>query len=544
MKSEKQTCHPDTILALIIVIGFVMLSFFYLHRNFDLILCSDESSELILGKLILEEHRLIPHNWYYSTELRVLNNPIIYALAFRLTNDWHTARLISLGILYLIIAAGVFLYASSVGYKRYYPLFLVPFLLPMSLEYYRFVLWGGHYIPYIAVSLFGLALAFFFAGEEHSKTKRIVLAVPAIILALFSSCNGPRQIFSLYGPLFMAAVLYLFLCQKEQKAYAFRFFRISLYSLIGGGIGYILNSTVLRTRYMYYKYELSFLPITREILFRVFKVIKAFFSVYGYRMGRLDMATPWANIISWIVFLAAVCAILHALIHRNTISKEYLLMTLFFLSSGACLVLLYSLTDMSLTPRYVIMTAVFAFSLITMWIHEAGYFRQGMKQILNSCLSLMMMVNAVTSVAYCNLNSHLTENSSDRLKLAEVLQEKGYLYGYASYWEANILTEISDGAVEMQHWYIGIDELYGHQNETDEAHINEVPLTEAWQWLQYRTHTTETPSGKVFILFTQDGYRYYDDKDLLSDDQIIYESDVYRVYGFDSYAQMQSCIRA
>ena len=548
MKEEKCTYTPDTIIAMAVVIGFVLVSLFYLHRYFDLILCSDESSELILGKLIVEEHRLIPENWYYSTELRVLNNPIIYALAFRITNDWHTVRMISLTILYLIITCSVFFYTKSVGCEKLFPVFLVPFLLPMSLEYYRFVLWGGHYIPYIVVSLLGLAIVFFYSNAKKGHVKCVLYAVSAFVLALLSSCNGPRQIFGLYAPLFMASVLYRIFCRIEKlteyKSFADRFFVISLISLIGGGCGYLLNSTLLRAHYMYYKFNLSFLPVTREILFRVFKTIKAFFLVYGYRMGGLDMATPWANIISCTIFLMAVCAILHALIYRKSISKEYFILTLFFLSSGICLVLLYSLTDMSLTPRYVIMTAVFAFSLITLWIREAYYFRSGMKQVMNIVVTLLILINAATTVIYCDFNSHLTGNSKDRLRLAEVLKEKGYLYGYASYWEANILTEISDGAIEMQHWYIGIDELYGHQDVSAEEHINEVPLNEAWQWLQYKTHTTETPSGKVFILFTQNGYDYYDDKDLLSDDQIIYESDIYRVYGFDTYQEMKSCIRA
>ena len=63
MESGKRAISKDTLFALIIVIVFTLGSLLYLHRSFDLILCSDESSELILGKLIVEEHRLIPNNW-------------------------------------------------------------------------------------------------------------------------------------------------------------------------------------------------------------------------------------------------------------------------------------------------------------------------------------------------------------------------------------------------------------------------------------------------------------------------------------------------
>ena len=56
MNKQKRTLAADYIVPLLIVIGFVIESLIYLHINFNLILSSDESSELILAKLSADGH--------------------------------------------------------------------------------------------------------------------------------------------------------------------------------------------------------------------------------------------------------------------------------------------------------------------------------------------------------------------------------------------------------------------------------------------------------------------------------------------------------
>ena len=80
--------------AVFFIVAFVSLCIF---MKFNIVswLDSDDSSELILSKLLADENRLITDKWYYSTELRVLNTQILYAFFFHVTQNWLMVRLLS-----------------------------------------------------------------------------------------------------------------------------------------------------------------------------------------------------------------------------------------------------------------------------------------------------------------------------------------------------------------------------------------------------------------------------------------------------------------
>ena len=82
MSEKKEKCF-------LIVSGMIFaLAFFgfilFINARIDFLLNSDDSSELVLGRLLASENRLLSKNWYYSTELRVVNTQIFYAFFFKL----------------------------------------------------------------------------------------------------------------------------------------------------------------------------------------------------------------------------------------------------------------------------------------------------------------------------------------------------------------------------------------------------------------------------------------------------------------------------
>ena len=87
------------LLLFIVFIGLV----FFINTRIDFLLSSDDSSEMVLGKLLSTENSILSKNWYYSTELRVLNTQLFYALFFKITNNWHTVRVLSYISMYLVI---------------------------------------------------------------------------------------------------------------------------------------------------------------------------------------------------------------------------------------------------------------------------------------------------------------------------------------------------------------------------------------------------------------------------------------------------------
>ena len=84
-----------------------------------------------------------------------------------------------------------------------------------------------------------------------------------------------------------------------------------------------------------------------------------------------------------------------------------------------------------------------------------------------------------------------------------------------------MVTELSDGKIEMyilSHYIKDLDDIY--------------------HWLQEKEHAVSIPEGPIFLLF--EDYEFHDHEflDTLDKEKIVYSSDVYTVYCFDSYEEV------
>ena len=85
----------------------------YMCINWANIINSDASSELILARLLNSQGKFISEDWFYSTELRVLNTQFVYKIALFLFGDnWKYARCFSMAIFMLLIM-GAAIYISK-----------------------------------------------------------------------------------------------------------------------------------------------------------------------------------------------------------------------------------------------------------------------------------------------------------------------------------------------------------------------------------------------------------------------------------------------
>ena len=92
---------------------FIGINSIYIWLNGRDLLNSDVAAELMLAKQLNTEGKLLSRNWFYSSELRVLNTQLIYKPAFALfPNDWHKARTLSV-LLFLLVGAAVALFVIN-----------------------------------------------------------------------------------------------------------------------------------------------------------------------------------------------------------------------------------------------------------------------------------------------------------------------------------------------------------------------------------------------------------------------------------------------
>ena len=101
--------------------------------------------------------------------------------------------------------------------------------------------------------------------------------------------------------------------------------------------------------------------------------------------------------------------------------------------------------------------------------------------------------------------------------VSDWLVENGYTQGCATFWNSDVLTELSDGKIEM--WTV---------NEMNELDTN--------QWLQETSHDTQMPDGEFFIITTPDEYTQNAETWKLPalTDYLVYGDDNYFVFAFDS----------
>ena len=83
------------------------------------IINSDMSSEMVLAKQLADQGKwILSDNWFYSTELRVVNTQLISAFLFRFTDNWQLVRVVSTIILYMICGVSVAFLGKSLKLKN------------------------------------------------------------------------------------------------------------------------------------------------------------------------------------------------------------------------------------------------------------------------------------------------------------------------------------------------------------------------------------------------------------------------------------------
>ena len=116
------------------------------------------------------------------------------------------------------------------------------------------------------------------------------------------------------------------------------------------------------------------------------------------------------------------------------------------LFAGVSLVLhlfVFIFTTSTMVDRYFIPIAIFFLLALAIYMEwEPRVFdRVAVCLVLGGCLCLAGMKTYFSFIT--------SDKNETRYEVAEYLVEEGYTFGYASYWNSNIMTEVSDGKLEM-----------------------------------------------------------------------------------------------
>jgi hypothetical protein len=476
--------------------------------------------------------------WYYSTEIRVLSTQFVYRIGLLLfPHDWHLARTFSISILLLIlIAAAVFLVKEAGLGKP--GLLAVGFMVwPFGQLYSSFVLFICFYISYIVISLLSIALLLrilHFHCEHHRPA-----VIQTVILAMLCFCaglGGVRQMMICYVPLFAAAfVMYAERMIQADRLLSVRqlrkdapqeslFLLLSLFSCVSAGAGYLINVRFLSQRYHFQHFsDSNFGHFTFTSLADCYS---DFISLFGWQDG-VDILSKKgiANVLSLLMGMLILYTAARLFRKRKELSLYHRILNGFFISLLLLDGFVFSCTSAYGAPYWI---PILPFSLLILAI---GYRNGSVKRPVPDRILCLVAVLSVILCSLCTMRNPFNPSNPIDNRIAapaEWLVNNGYTQGYATFWNSDVLTELSNGKIEM--WSVW---NHGDAQNTDDLVL--------YEWLQPVSHKDQVPSGRFFILLRDD------EADAVSapalsemPDHIVYHDNGYVIYSFDS---MQDYLR-
>ncbi|MCC8181724.1 MAG: hypothetical protein LIO45_01890 [Clostridiales bacterium] len=506
---------------------FVVLCVF-MDRNVDSILDSDMASEMVRANLLSEGKAILSESWYYSTELRVLNTQLIFTPLFWLFNDWHTIRLVGSVLCWLVLLVSYYYLCRQLGLKKYFAVSAICLLLPLSCNYFSFTITGLYYIPHIAITFFTFGLLFQYSKCE-GKYPKILLAV-LCLLSIGAGMGGLRQLAILYIPLVLTdAVLFLSIRLKRMRPETRRtrrFFTASLVASLFSVAGYLINSCILSEIYTYRNWEtIQYQDISLDSLM---KVINGILSFFGFQTGDVFSFASISNIFCCFLLVLLAVILFRGIAVRHC-SEEYYICSLFYLISIVVFALLYTVTSMSYNHRYNIPVLTFALPLVVLGLKESHWQVSCQKWVSGILAAGMVLCCGCNYLSYLDGSAYynFSRNGAEYSTVADFLVSEGYKEGYATFWNANILTELSDGEIDVRDW-------------GDSAEVRSID--QIYEWLQLKSHASTVPEGSVFVLLRTNQLEKIDFYPSLNEENIIYQSDAFIIYGYECYENLTADI--
>jgi hypothetical protein len=501
----------------------------FLQWRLDYVLNSDMASEMVLTNYLAQHNAILTPNWYYATELHVWFSQLIFSPLFKVLTDWHVIRVAGSAVLYALVLLGYLALSRRLGLMGWY-LWTAPILLlPVSVLYFQFAVYATPYTFYIANVFFLLAMIL---GWRQCKGRagRALLACGVGALSLLTGLNGPRYLMVFFLPLILAAAAELLmergtlvqngkLCLKGNAAYSF--LKITLFAGFFAAAGYLINSRVLAGLYSFAQFEsIRFDTLTFA---KLEALINGWLDTFGYnRAGALLSPHAVQNLIGVGLTVLSGLAVRDTVRRAGSYTAEERTVSWLFLAAALLFSVLYLTTDATYNERYDLPIAVFALPAITLYLKRAPW-RPRKKTFV--CAALIVAVGFNAALSYHTLWQQ--DTTGELRAVSSLLTERGYREGYSSFWNANVMTELTDGAVDVRVW--------GANSVTELTDVDRV-----YPWLQLKEHENTVPEGKVFILFNSRERDAFSIVQNLNADAILYQTDNFVLYGYDSYAALKS----
>lgn len=493
---------------------------------------SDMAAEMMFSKLLTEDgHIFATPNWYYSTEFRFLYTHLVMAPLFYITNNWHVIRaLTNIGFYVLMIFAYFYCVKPMKLPKGIVAATSVMLLLPFSETMMTHMQMGNTYLSHVIIVLlfFGMFLRLV-DRQELKKHQLWIITFAYVVLAIICGVSGVRYLLALQCPLVIAAVCFLLQSAKLQQfrkdmtkenfqvllqSKSILYLWYSLLGMVGSVVGYGLNVVWVSRQYVFQTYDsTNFIAVYQGIfLERVQDALGSILMLFGY--------IPDKGVISLRGLISIIAFVMIGIIVYCTVKtfkhctgKKYFTV-LFFVVAFALNTFVFVFTNSTLVPRYYITVWVFALPVIALYFakEDIVFDRIALGILLTGCLFLSTAKTVVSFIG--------ADKNEDKRSVAEFLVENDYEFGYATYWNANIITEMTDGQVEI-------------------ANILECEELQYFTWsTPMKYYENGYHDGKTFLLLTKEQVANGVGEARQNQGEVVYEDENYIVYAYENVEEL------
>ena len=452
---------------------------------------SDLASEMILSDLLNKEGTIISHNWFYSTELKVVNLQWFYRLGLLIfPNDWHLARTFGMAITLALFAAAMLFFVKCAGLGRAGLWMVGTLLWPFGQHYLVYAIYGGYYLVYTFFYMLVLALVLrsLNADKKHCALQWVL----ACVITAVAGMNGVKQLMVFHAPLCLAAAILLVLalhscgktdwkaaldaCRKEVRLLA-----ASLVTAVAAAAGYFVSNAVLSRMYDFKSY--NFIVWNRdEDWFTLDRILMDFFHEFGYENGSGvfhfgGIAAAVGLLLGcWMFF-----CIVRLLLRLDKLERNDKLLVLLLVALLAGCGVAYTYFH-EYYLYFWLMNMPVAIAVMAVEIKTEDFHILGARQLLGVGLAACFTLCAVSTVRQEQEHPYLAHKGLNTA--AEWLVDNGYTQGYSTFWNGNAMTELTSGKLEV--WTL------------QSLDRDDVP-----NWLQPKSHLTTDPEHPFLLIDTE-----------------------------------------
>lgn len=522
------------IVLLSVLLGTVMLMIVYTaytatvqHVNSDL------GSEIWLGKICAQNHTFWPLDWYYSTEIRLLNTQFFSALGFFLTDNWNTVKAIQSFCTCAVLFFAVWYLLNQLEVKNWWLKFFACIAAICPWSYLAWYVGAGenYYIPHAVMSIVYVATFIKLTCHKESVSHFKALLIFFFVHAFVSGLSSIRYIMIFVFP-FALTMIILEARAPDRKAemYECKGFWIenksvfySVSGLILSGFGYVCNNVIFRRLWTFSEWNsISFNHFGETTLRDIFGGLVRMF---GYNEG-IAVFSPGGiiNVLVYIALIMLVASLISAL--KKNLPKSNQIVLVFFIVTMIFNTFLYIHVDY--IARYYYPIIIYVIPILVILLANADF-----SDLHNYFLGVVWGTLLVTSSFATIQNRLVTDNNKDKYAVTDFLLKNDFDFGYATFGNATVITYISNGCIEMGNL---------KKAEDHDSHITITSTYDYDTWLTPKhIYSDENHKDKkVFLLVSQDQYTASADLRIFTTGKLVYDDTWYRVYEYENHAAFKN----